>query len=172
MIMPTTVEEVNWETWQFKETAVLTFIRGTDSHWLLINKKRGLGQGKVNAPGGRIDPGETALQAAIRECEEEVGLTPHTLRESAELNFIFVDGYSLKGFVFIAEGYSGKLTETDEADPFWCREEEIPYDKMWEDDQFWLPQMFNGERVCGRFIFNDDKMLSKEVVTLGNHLPC
>lgn len=172
MTMPTDVSAVDWDSWKFTETAVLTFIRGESDNWLLINKKRGLGKGKVNAPGGRIDLGETALQAAIRECEEEVGLTPHTLRESAELNFIFVDGYSLKGFVFIAEGYTGELTETDEADPFWCRESEIPYDKMWEDDQYWLPEMFSGTRVCGRFIFDDDKMLSKDVITLGKHLIC
>ncbi len=171
MEMPRTIEEVDWENWEYKEEAVLTFIK-REHEWLLIHKKRGLGKGKVNAPGGRIDPGETAIQAAIRECEEEVGLTPNTLRESTELNFIFVDGYSLKGYVFIAEGFEGDLVETDEADPFWCAETEVPYDKMWEDDQFWLPLMFKGEYTRGRFIFDNDKMLSKEVSLLGAHRPC
>ena len=41
---------------------------------LLIDKKRGLGHGKVNGPGGRLEPGESAYQAAVRETREEVGL--------------------------------------------------------------------------------------------------
>jgi 8-oxo-dGTP pyrophosphatase MutT (NUDIX family) len=32
--------------------------------------------GEVSFPGGRIDPGETARQAALREASEEVGLDP------------------------------------------------------------------------------------------------
>ena len=171
MKIPHTVEEVDWDNWEYTERAVLTFIH-KDDEWLLIIKKRGLGAGKVNAPGGRIEPGESPLQAAIRESEEEVGLTPLKMREAGTLNFIFLDGYSLYGTVFIADDYRGKLIETDEADPFWCKESEIPYDKMWEDDQYWLPQMLKGNYTLGQFIFDDDKMLSKKVQLLGTHKEC
>ncbi len=163
--IPNDVTDVDWATWKFTEEAVLCFIEVEDQV-LLIHKKRGLGKGKINAPGGRIDPGETPMQAAIRECEEEVGLTPSGLRPATELNFIFKDGYSLKGYVFRANEYTGTMVETDEADPFWCKKSEVPYDNMWEDDRYWIPKMFDDDYVIGRFIFDDDKMLSMELIEM------
>lgn len=171
MIIPNSVDEVDWENWQFTERAVLTFINDGNK-WLLIHKKRGLGQGKINAPGGRIEKGETEIEAAIRETQEEVGLTPSKMRESGTLNFIFKDGYSLHGTIFIADYYEGTLIETDEADPFWCNESEIPYDNMWEDDQYWLPYMLQGKYIVGQFIFDDDRMVSKNVVLTEKQIDC
>ena len=34
--------------------------------------------GQYALPGGRAEPGETAIETALRECQEEIGLTPHT----------------------------------------------------------------------------------------------
>jgi 8-oxo-dGTP pyrophosphatase MutT (NUDIX family) len=41
--------------------------------------------GQVAFPGGRIEPGETAVQAALREAEEEVGLDRRLVAISGEL---------------------------------------------------------------------------------------
>jgi 8-oxo-dGTP diphosphatase len=38
-----------------------------DGHILLIHKKRGLGAGKINGPGGRIDLGESPQECAVRK---------------------------------------------------------------------------------------------------------
>jgi 8-oxo-dGTP diphosphatase len=149
---------MDWEKWVPKDRAVLLFIR-YDGRLLLIVKKRGLGQGKVNAPGGRLEPGETPEQAAVRETREEVGLTPSGLRLVGHLDFAFMDGYSLSCDVFTADGYDGMLTETDEAMPFWCAESDIPYDRMWADDRLWIPLMLAGKAFEGRFVFDGDRML-------------
>ena len=37
---------------------------------LLIRKKRGIGAGKVNGPGGKFEPGEDALACVMREVTE------------------------------------------------------------------------------------------------------
>jgi len=149
---------IDWTSWNPAETAVLTFIR-RQKQLLLILKKRGLGHGKFNAPGGRLEPGETIEQAAVRETQEEVGLTPLHLRGAGKLEFAFTDGYSLRCHVFTADAYHGTLTETDEAKPFWCEESQIPYDRMWSDDRFWIPHMLEGRPFEGQFIFDGDTML-------------
>jgi len=148
-------------TWEAVEEAVLCFIRDRQNgRVLLIHKKTGLGAGLINAPGGRIEPGETPEQAAIRETSEEVGLNVEKLSAAGDLFFQFSNGHSIRGYVFQTETWSGKMVETDEADPFWCDETEIPYDRMWTDDSWWLPHMLAGRPFLGRFIFDDEKMLS------------
>ncbi|MBN1981828.1 MAG: 8-oxo-dGTP diphosphatase [Chitinivibrionales bacterium] len=160
------VTEVDWQQWQPKERAVLCFIQSAD-RLMLIHKKTGLGAGKINAPGGRIEAGESALQAAIRETQEEIGLIPANLVEMGQLFFIFTDGYSLHGTVFKSDQYSGSPIETDEAAPFWCPLNAIPYNAMWEDDRYWLPQVLAGNCIRGYFIFDGDIMLSRNVVVSG-----
>lgn len=159
---PDTVEEVDWDVWEPKETAVICYIF-KDDKVLLINKKTGLGAGKVNAPGGRIEPAEMAIEAAVREVQEETGLTPLNLKEVGQLSFIFKDGYSLKGIVYFADDCTGDMGETEEADPFWQSVDEIPYDKMWVDDKLWLPLAMSGKYIRGRFIFDGDNMLSQDI---------
>ena len=149
---------INWQEWTPVDTAVLTFIR-SDAQLLLILKKRGLGQGKINAPGGRLEAGETPAQAAVRETQEEVGLTPLGLKPAGRLDFAFTDGYSLRCHVFTADACEGTLTETDEAAPFWCPEADIPYGRMWSDDRLWIPLMQQGCPFEAQFVFDGDLML-------------
>jgi 8-oxo-dGTP diphosphatase len=163
---PRTIEEVDWESWSPTERAVLCFVLW-DGQALLIHKKTGLGSGKVNGPGGRIEPGELPAEAAIRETVEETGIRPADLREAASLSFVFTDGYSLSCEVFFAASWNGTLVETREAAPFWCRIDAIPYDRMWADDALWLPRALRGERVAGRFVFDGDAMLSHHITSHG-----
>jgi 8-oxo-dGTP diphosphatase len=152
----------DWARFAPAERAVIAFAVRNDEI-LLIHKKRGLGAGKINGPGGRIEPGETAEQAAIRETREEVGVRIRDLTEAAILEFAFLDGYHLAVHVFLAGRAEGTPVETDEAVPFWVRLTEIPYDRMWQDDQYWLPHVLGGSYVSGRFVFDGDSMLSSRL---------
>ena len=160
-----TVRDIDWERWLAHDPATLVFII-RNGHVLLIRKKRGLGAGKVNAPGGRLEPGESVLQAAIREVQEEVGLTPVGLRWSGENRFQFVDGYSIHVHVFTALDCVGEPRETDEATPFWVKVESIPFEEMWEDDRLWFPLLLSRTRFSGRYIFDGDRMLDYELQLL------
>ena len=152
-----------WNQWQPRERATLCFIL-QGSEVLLIRKKRGLGAGKINAPGGRIEKDESPADCAIRETTEEVGLTPVGVSERGQLHFQFADGYSLHCTVYTATEYSGDLVETDEALPIWTSRDQIPYHEMWADDIHWLPGMLVGGQFTGYFHFDGDTMVSNELV--------
>ena len=152
-----TRERVDGANWKPQDKGTLCFII-ENGKILLIEKKRGLGAGKVNGPGGRIEVGETAEQGAIRETQEEVGLTPTGMEWAGELSFQFRDGYSLHVELYRASGWTGELCETDEAKPFWCSTSEIPYGRMWADDEQWMPRLLAGEKFRGWFEFEGDRM--------------
>jgi len=160
--VPRDVHDFDWEAWRPTETAVLCYVF-KDGQVLLIHKKRGLGRGKINAPGGRIEDGETPVQTAVRELEEEVGITPLSPFEVAHLSFVFTNGYSLKGHVFFARDFEGSVIETDEAVPIWTPVGDIPYGRMWEDDRLWLPRTIEGAFIEARFIFDGDTMVSHHI---------
>jgi len=140
---------------------ILFIIR--DGKILLIEKKRGLGAGKINGPGGKIDAGETPLEAAVRETEEELCITPIAPRKLGELQFSMSDCPHIHCHVYRADDYTGTPTETDEAVPVWTAIDAIPYQRMWEDDQHWLPFLLEDQSFLGRFVFESDRLLWSEV---------
>lgn len=154
--------EIDWNTWTPVERATLLFVI-RDGRALLIRKKRGLGAGKINGPGGRLDPGETPLQCAIREVQEELLVTPTGVRPAGELLFQFADGHSIHGYVFTAANCEGEPQSTHEADPIWTPLDAIPYPEMWADDRIWIPLMLEGRRFIGRFLFDGDSMLGYDL---------
>ncbi len=159
---PRQLEDVEWRDWAPVDRATLTFVVH-EGRILLIRKKRGLGAGKVNGPGGRLEPGEDALACAIREVQEELCVTPQGLRERGTLRFQFHDGYSIFVTVFLASAYEGRATETEEAIPLWTPIDAIPYEEMWVDDILWIPPMLEGRTFDGRFLFEGDVMLGHAI---------
>jgi len=156
------VADIDWTRWVAGDRATLMFVRD-GRRVLLIRKKRGLGAGKINAPGGRLEPGESPRECAERELEEEVGVRAGPASWAGEHRFQFRDGYSLHVDVYEARGFDGTPVETDEAVPLWFDEDAIPFDEMWEDDRLWIPHMFAGRRFSGRYIFDDDRMVDVEL---------
>ncbi len=156
------VDQIDWSRWQAKDLATLLFVV-RDGEILLIRKKRGLGAGKINGPGGKLDPGETPEACAVRECQEELCITPLAPRYCGQHLFQFVDGYSIHVWVYRSDSYEGEVTETDEALPLWFPVDEIPFDEMWEDDRLWLPLMLEEKPFLARYIFDDDSMVDHAI---------
>jgi len=159
---------IDWHTWQPGVRATLMFIIDeTKREVLLIRKKRGLGAGKINGPGGKMDPGETSVQCAVRETQEELGVTALNPVHHGELWFQFVDGLRMHVDVFVSTQHEGEAVETPEAVPLWTSLDALPFHEMWADDIHWLAQtLIERRHFTGRFVFDDDTMLSHEVIWL------
>ncbi len=153
------------EGWQPDVRGTLLFLRDADQV-LLIRKKRGHGAGKINGPGGKIDPGETPIEAAMRETREETGVCVRDAALMAEFRFLDLVALQWYGYVFLARDWQGTPVETPEADPFWCPIDELPFDQMWEDDRYWLPRLLAGERLRGDFLFDDGDLLAHRLCAL------
>ena len=152
----------DWTSWRCEIEATLMFVvRGEEI--LLIEKKRGHGAGKVNGPGGKIDPGETPLECAVRETEEELLISVKDAYKVAELWFRMSDCPDILCHVFLGSDFEGKPTETDEAVPLWSPLDVIPYDRMWQDDRHWLPLVLGGKSIIGKFVFEGETMIWKEI---------
>ena len=155
---------IDWSTWTGEMLATILFII-KDGQVLLIEKKTGLGAGKINGPGGKIEPGESPLEAAIRETQEELLVTPHAPRKIGELKFAMSDHADIHCYVYRADDFEGTPTETHEAMPIWTPIDAIPYHRMWEDDRHWLPLLVEERTFLGCFVFQEERMQWCEVTT-------
>ena len=149
--------------WKPPIYATLVYVK-SQNRVLLIEKLRGHGAGKVNAPGGKLEVGESLVDCAIREVQEEIGLTVVDPYPVAVLRFQdFSNRFALQGHVFMCTRFSGTATATEEAIPFWCDTDKLPFERMWEDDQFWLPYILMGHSLRGDFLFRHDKLMTWSV---------
>lgn len=127
---------------------------------LLGRKKTGLGLGNIVGLGGKIEQGETPLEAIVREIEEESSLIvdPSHVNEVGFIRYDFPhrENWSQDSTVFVVEAFSGTPIESDEVVPAWYDVTELPLDGMWDDAKYWLPQVLAGETVHASFTFGED----------------
>lgn len=151
------------------ETTLLILRR--EDEIMLAKKKRGFGVGKLNGVGGKIQSGETPEQAMIRECQEEIGVTPSCYEAMGTNSFTeYIDGQRkrLMFHLYVASMWEGEPTETDEMAPGWFHVDSIPYEQMFEADRYWLPAVLQGKKVAGEFEFDINWMLTSWKVEMTN----
>jgi 8-oxo-dGTP pyrophosphatase MutT (NUDIX family) len=76
--------------------------------------------GQIAFPGGRLDPGETPWEGALREAEEEIGLPPtHVTIAGLSSNYQTGSGYDITPVVgFVSPGFKLRPNPEEVADVF------------------------------------------------------
>nr|WP_276237179.1 8-oxo-dGTP diphosphatase [Halobaculum sp. DT55] len=123
---------------------------------LLIRKQRGVGQGNLVGPGGKLEAGETPRECVVREVREEVGIDVADPERAGAFAY-WADDWSAVVHVFRATAYEGTPTASAEADPVWVPVDDVPFDEMWATDRTWLPTVLDGGTFRGTFVFHADE---------------
>lgn len=145
----------------------LCYIINDRGEVLLQYKRRGFGAGKWNGPGGKVEPGESLEQSVIREIKEETGLDVKSLEKMAELEFYYKNHEEWDNIthVYVVKNFSGEIQADDEGELVWFKFNEIPFNKMWDDDPHWLPKILAGEFMKMKFYFDHEgKLLNYEKI--------
>ena len=149
--------------------ATLCFLlRGTPPTKVLLgHKKRGFGVNKWAGIGGRIEAGEGVAEAAVREVHEEIGVTiadgDLLPRGVIRFEFPYRPTWSQTVYLFVATAWEGEPRESEEMRPQWYATDVLPFDLMWDDARYWLPQLIAGDTLRLLITIGEDNVTVSSV---------
>ncbi len=117
--------------------ATLTYAVSGD-RVLLIHRRRDPHQGLWVAPGGKLEPGESPHEGAVREIYEETGLRI----ELPQLRGVITEvsarpDYQWLLFLFRSDQFTGETLASDEGELAWCPFDRMPDLPMPQSDETW-----------------------------------
>lgn len=128
-----------------------------------IKTSDGLGQDLISGIGGKVGDeeafkNETHEQALIREVEEEVGIIPTKYTDVGRVKFLWPakPKWSMDVIIYIVNAWNKEPRETAVARPEWYKISNLPKQNMWEDNQYWVPQVLEGKKVNVVFLFDEN----------------
>lgn len=127
---------------------------------LLITRKKvsgNLGLGKMAGVGGKTDLGESSEVAFKRETMEEVGIEVLDMEYRGQVAFTYNNAPERNMLVdiFVCTSWGGTPSETEEGAvvPSWENIEELPVERMFSDNRYWVPQVLVGRSVNAFFVY-------------------
>ena len=107
--------------------AAAAVIVGEDGRLLLVRRGREPQRGRWSVPGGRVEPGETVAEAAVREAFEETGARVRAERELGVVRVPAGPHLEYEVHDVAATFLGGTLRPGDDADAVrWVAPEELP----------------------------------------------
>ena len=130
-----------------------------------IKKKNDMHAGKWNGLGGKLEPGETPEECAVREILEESGLKVINPILKGVLTFpAFSNDEDWYAFVFVAHEFEGQLIDSPEGDLKWVDNSELLDLNLWDGDRIFLPWLERPGFFSGKFIYENGRFIEHQVV--------
>jgi 8-oxo-dGTP pyrophosphatase MutT (NUDIX family) len=151
---------------KLRDVTLCYLVSGDGKKVLIAMKKRGFGKGKLNGIGGKVESGESITDALIRETSEEIGARLLEFEKVGRINFYFENSPPDKDFnqcvhVFLGRKWEGEPSESEEMAPVWTDVSSLPLEKMWADDEYWLPLVLSGKKILASFLFENEEKISE-----------
>jgi len=147
--------------------ATLCYIR-RDGKTLMIHRVKVAGDmhaGKWNGLGGKLEPGETPEESAIREIWEEAGLKAANPRLRGIITFPgFANDEDWYTFLFVVDEFEGELIDPPEGYLKWVPDDELLDLNLWEGDRIFIPWLDQPGFFSGKFVYRDGVLISHNVV--------
>ena len=138
--------------------ATLCYVR-RDGKTLMIHrikKENDMHAGKWNGLGGKLEPGETPEECAIREIREEAGLRVSNPVLKGILTFpSFDDIEDWYAFVFVINDFEGELIDSPEGVLRWVDDTDLLNLNLWDGDRVFIPWLDRPDFFSGKFIYEN-----------------
>jgi 8-oxo-dGTP diphosphatase len=147
--------------------ATLCYVRQDNKTLMVhrIKKENDMHQGKWNGLGGKLEPGETPEECAIREIREESGLEVKHMVLKGLLTFpLFAKNEDWYAFVYIVDQVEGELIDSPEGMLEWVDNNKILELNLWEGDHFFLPWLERSGFFSAKFVYENGRYIDHQVV--------
>ena len=122
-------------------------------------KKNDLNHDKWIGIGGKFEDRESPEECLLREVREETGLRLTSWRYRGLVTFVSDQAETEYMHLFTADRFEGELTDCDEGELTWIRQEDFDALPQWEGDRFFL-----------RLLAEEAPFFSLKLVYRGDHL--
>lgn len=130
-----------------------------------IKKENDMHAGKWNGLGGKLEPGETPEECALREVFEESGLRMANPTLKGLLTFpAFAEDEDWYAFVFVADEFEGELIDSPEGTLRWIDDTELLELDLWPGDKVFLQWLDRSGFFSGKFIYRQGEFVDYQVV--------
>ena len=109
----------------------------------------------VTFPGGHVEPGESFVEAVIREVWEETGLTIENPILCGSKQFQTKEGARYVVFFYKTDRFSGELKSSDEGEVFWIPRATLAQYKM-PDDFLDMVKVFESDDLSEFYYYTKD----------------
>ena len=138
------------------ELTVLCMIHNDDSY-LLQDRVKTDWKG-YTLPGGHIEPGESIVDAVVREMKEETGLTIKSPRLCGVKQFP-IEGGRYIVFLFETDQFDGKLVDSDEGKMHWVKKMELSNVNLVDDFDALIEVMLSDSLTEFQYIIEHDEWM-------------